>query len=191
MVGNDVKERAIALRLEGKTYKQIVESLDGAVSIDWCKRSLKDVKGGTKKSSDEALEKIIALALRPQGCTNYELNGVLYTQFPNQKLEGDYMQSYKRRAKYRNKDCIFRPAWVSPTQPRESQTTLYSLASDLFERLHEYVEDYTNTFPDTDKKTVWMELLKISNGHLNPEGLDKRFERNNTVVQALEERLKK
>lgn len=186
----DVKERAIELRLEGKTYKQIADALE-CVSVDWCKRNLKGLKPKAQGVSEEALQEVIKLATRPEGCTNYELNAVLFKYFEKGELQGDYMQGYKRRAKYRNKDCIFRPAWVSPTLPKQSQRLLYLMASDLFERFQEAVDDYTATFPDTDKRTVWMELVKISNGHLNPEGLEKRLERNNNLVHALEERVTK
>lgn len=185
----DVKERAVELRLQGKTYKEIADILDG-VSVDWCKRNLKGLKPKAQGVSEEALQEVINLAIRPEGCTNYELNAVLFKYFEKGELKGDYMQGYKRRAKYRNSDCVFRPGWISKTLPKHSQTLLYSMASDLFERFQEAVADYTDTFPDTDKKAVLMELVKISNGHLNPEGLEKRLERNNDVVFALEERLK-
>ena len=185
---NELKQKATELRLEGKTYKQISEHLDGALSVDWCKRNLKGVKANTEKEDEQALAEIIKLATRPEGCTNYELRGVLFKHLTEKQLRGQYMTAYKKKAKYRNPDCLFRPGWVSTQLPKHSENLLYSMASDLFERINESVQDFTQTFPETDRKAVWMELVKLSNGFLNPEGLDKRLERNRIVVMEMEER---
>lgn len=179
---DDTKQQAIVLRQQGHTYPEISQAL--SVSVDWCKRNLKGVK--VTKKVDPILSEIMELALRPEGCTNYELTGVVYKH--NQELigKGDYMSSYKRKARSKNKNCLFRPAWISPTKAVESQQALYSLANDLYERIQEAVADYTSLFPEVeDKKSVLDELVKISNGYLLPEGLSTRLARHEIVVEQL------
>lgn len=181
---DDLKQRAIELRRKGLTYQEISSALDGALSVDQCKRLLKGVK--KEKTNDPALEEIITLAVRPEGCTNYELTGVLYKY--QVELKGDYMTSYKRKAKTRNKECLFRPGWMPATQPKLSVQRMNMMASDLFERIQENVNEFLFEFPEADRKSVVNELVKISNGWLLPESLEARLERNATIAQELEER---
>lgn len=182
---SDLKEQAIALRKQGKTYKQIADELNNEVSVDWCKRNLKAVK---QKTEDPALEEIITLAVRPEGCTNYELVGVLYKY--QIETKGDYMTSYKRKAKTRNKHCLFRPGWMPTTEPKLGVHRMNTLASDLFERIQESVADFLQEFPEADAKSVAGELVKLANGWLLPENLETRLERNAETAQALEDRIR-
>jgi hypothetical protein len=186
----ELKQKAIDLRKQGLTYAQISSSLNGALSVDWCKRQLKNVE--YTKQEDPILLDIVALAIRPEGCTNYELTGIVLKYKPELLgQKGDYMTPYKRKARAKNKNSLFRPSWISPTKALESQQTLYSLADCLYERIQEAVEDYTSQFPEVqDKKAVLDELVKISNGYLLVEGLSTRLARNEVVVEKLIERHK-
>lgn len=181
----NIKDKAIQLRKEGHTYPEISQAL--GVSVDWCKRNLRGIN--YKKPEDPVLSAIIQLAARPEGCTNYEITGLVFKHSEELIGKGDYMSSYKRKARAKNKSCLFRPAWISPTKALESQQVLYTLANDLYERIQEAVADYTSLFPEVeDKKAVLDEIVKISNGHLIPEGLNTRLMRHEALVEQLCER---
>ena len=179
---DDLKQRATELRQQGLTYPEISNEL--GVSVDWCKRNLKVVR--QEKQDGPALEEIITLAVRPEGCTNYELKGILYKY--QIELKGDYMTSYKRKAKTRNKDCIFRPGWMPTSEPKLGVHRMNTLASDLFERIQESVTDYLHEFPEVDRKSVTRELVKLANGWVLPEQLETRLERNASIAQEIEDR---
>lgn len=185
---DEIKEKAVALRKQGLTYKQIVERVDGRVSVDWCKRNLKAVE--YKKAEDPILIEVIALALRPEGCTNYELTGIVMKHNPELiDKKGTYMSAYKRKARGRNKNSLFRPSWISPTKAFESSQAMYSIADSIFERIQEAVADYTDMFPEVkDKKAILDEIVKISNAHLVKEGLSTRLSRYEKVVERLIDR---
>lgn len=183
-----IREQAESLRKQGLTYKQIVGTLDGAVSVDWCKRNLKTVEH--KKVEDPILLEIIELAIRPEGCTNYELKGVVLKHKPELiDKKGTYMSAYKRKARDRNKKALFRPAWISPTKAFESSQALYTLADNIYERLQEAVADYSSMFPEVqDRQAILDEIVKISNAHLVKEGLSTRLSRHEAVVEKLIDR---
>jgi hypothetical protein len=183
-----IKEQAVSLRKQGLTYAQISSALDGAVSVDWCKRNLKTVE--YKKADDPILIEIIALALRPEGCTNYELTGIVMKHNPELiDKKGTYMSAYKRKARDRNKNSLFRPSWISPTKAFESSQAMYSIADSIFERIQEAVRDYADMFPEVqDKKAILDEIVKISNAHLVKEGLSTRLSRYERVVERLIDR---
>lgn len=184
----DIKEQAESLRKQGMTYKQISSTLDGAVSVDWCKRQLKGVE--YKKIEDPLLSEILILALRPEGCTNYELTGVVMKYNPDLiDKKGAYMSAYKRKARDKNRNSLFRPSWISPTKAFESSQAMYQIADSMYERLQEAVADYSAMFPEVqDKKAILDEIVKISNAHLVKEGLSTRLSRHEMVVEKLIER---
>ena len=95
------KEKAVALREKGYTYKQIVEALDSAVSLDWCKKTLKHIK--KPKEDDECLKELLALGCRPEGVTHYEANGIIYKHRPNAtKSNMDYIKEKAKKEKVKN-----------------------------------------------------------------------------------------
>lgn len=72
----DVKEQAVALRKQGLTYAQISSSLDGALSVDWCKRNLKGVKATDKYT--RLYEQALTLSKRQEGVTDKELASLAF-----------------------------------------------------------------------------------------------------------------
>lgn len=183
----DIKEQAIELRKQGQTYTSISSLL--GVSLDWCKRNLKSVE--YKKLIDPIVAQILDLAIRPEGCTNYELTGVVMKLAPELIDEkGDYMQSYKRKVRNKSTKALFRPSWMSEDKPLDSQQWLYTLANELHERINDYAQDYLDKHPEvTDRKGVTDELVKLAHGSLIPEGLSTRLSRHEATVELLIERL--
>lgn len=184
---NEIKEKAIKLREKGKTYKEISELLN--VSLDWCKRNLKAVP--YTKELDPVVAEILSLATRPQGCTNYELTGIVMKLSPHLiDDKGEYMQSYKRKVRNKSSKALFRPSWMSADKPLDSQQFLYAIANELHERINDYTQDYLDRHPEvTDRKGVTDELVKLAHGSLVVEGLSTRLSRHEATVEMLIERI--
>ena len=106
-----LKEKAVRLRQQGLTYPEISSSLNGAVSVDWCKRNLKGVL--KSEQDDECLNELIRLATRPEGVSVYEANGVIMKYNKDRKLSKDQIRYIRNKAKSKNCDCLFRPDLLS------------------------------------------------------------------------------
>lgn len=78
MTQQTIRERALDLRKKGLTYKEISSALDGAVSVDWCKRNLKDVS--TARDSQTIIKNIVdALVNKASsdvGCSHKEARSI-------------------------------------------------------------------------------------------------------------------
>ena len=85
MTQTNLKEKAIELRQQGLTYREISQLLNGAVSVDQCKRWLKGVC--KSKPNDACVEELVALGSRPEGITEYEATGIIFKYHPDFKEE--------------------------------------------------------------------------------------------------------
>lgn len=72
----ELKQKASDLRKQGLTYAQISSSLDGALSIDWCKRNLKGVKAQDRYTL--LYEQALTLSKRQEGVTDKELSNLAF-----------------------------------------------------------------------------------------------------------------
>ena len=182
------QQSAIELRKQGLTYPEISNALNGAVSVDWCKRNLKQIK---KEDNDTlALEEVTKLALRPEGVTNYEIVGVLYSLYGQEKAEmirkdKQWLTKLKKRVRTKNTKAVFRPAWIDPTNPLQSLRTMNQQAHELYENIQHLVDQFIEDNPNTNRSSAMKEMVKLANGWLLPEGLENRIERNQNVVDAL------
>jgi hypothetical protein len=172
-------DRAKAFRAAGKTYKQISE-LTG-LSVDWCKKNLKVVQ----VKNDDLLEELITLATRPEGCTSYEATTLIFSHRKGTPMTAEACKNIKDKAKRRNKDVLFRPAWMDTTYPIESNMTLNTLALDLSNRITEATDDYMEHYPRCSRKMVQRELVHLASGFTAPEGLKTRLERNEQNAQMV------
>lgn len=97
----DIKEKAIALRKDGLTYKEIVIEMDGLVSLDWCKRNLKSksVLNGERFDYKNVVSLLVAKAASEEGCTNKEavkiIESVLGCKPPKDRLR--YLKDLARK----------------------------------------------------------------------------------------------
>lgn len=169
---------ARTLRQQGKTYKQIAE--ETGLSIDWCKKNLKVVK-----VNDDLLEALIALATRPGGCTSYEATTLIFSHKKGVPMSSEACKNIKDKAKRRNKDVLFRPAWMDTDYPIESNQVLNQLALDLSQRIIEATDDYMSQYPSCSRKMVQRELVHLASGFTAPEGLKTRLERNEQYSQLV------
>lgn len=190
MVLASVKEEAIKLREQGKTYPEISSTLNGAVSVDWCKRNLKNVVMVRQKVYENSgcLEELISLATRPEGCTDYEAKGVIFKYYAD--ATNEKVRYLKRRSISLNKECLYRPDWIDPTKPRESHDAINAYAIHLMDEIDSLVDSYLQSYPSSADWAVKYELLKLAcSAQISKEPLSKRLYRNELVAETLEDRV--
>lgn len=182
----NLREKAESLRQKGHTYKEISQLLNGAVSVDWCKRNLKEVK--KEKLTDACIEELILKATRPEGITVYEANSIIFKHNKDKNLSKDQIKNIRKKASTSNTDCLFRPAWVSPTAPVESYKTFLAYASHLIDELDNMTRWYCDTYPNTNQGAVRYELTKHLFPKISAEPLHGRMMRTEVVIEELESR---
>ena len=179
-------EEAKKLRLEGLTYKQISESI--GVSVDWCKKRLKGVKPEQKQETDVCVLELVAIASRPEGCTDYEARAVVFKYYEN--ATEDKVRYIKKKAIKHDSKCLFRPSWIDTAQPTESHKALNAYATHLADEIDHLVEQYLERFPNSNKWALKYELLKLScSSQISKEPLSKRIARNELIAEELSNRV--
>lgn len=187
-MASNLKEQAESLRKQGMTYKQIVSALDGAVSVDWCKRQLKGTEGSTKERIDpECIREIVLLGERPQGVMLYEANGVIKKYYAD---ANDYKLRYIRdKAKGQSKNCIIHSGWIDYMKPNESHKAINAFALHLMDQVDSMVDDYMFSYPNANKWSVRYEMLKLAfDKAISPEGLKSRVNTNEVLAERMETR---
>lgn len=181
----ELKQKAISLRQQGFTYKEIVSALDGAVSVDWCKKNLKGVTRTQKK--DECLQELIALGVRPCGVTEYEANKLIFKYHHN--ATKDKLRYIKDKAKEMEPKCLIHSGWIDPMMPRDSHKAMNAFVLHLMDHVEELVEDYRELYPNTNEWAVKHEMLKLAfSSKISPESLGTRLFRNEKLAETLEDR---
>jgi len=185
----NIREQAIALRQSGMTYAEISSSLNGAVSVDWCKRNLKGVL--KSEQDDECLNELIRLATIPEGVSVYEANGVIMKYNKDKKLSKDQIRYIRNKAKSKNPDCLFRPDWLSTTKPKESYQAFCAYVLHMQDELDNLIRWYCDTFPETSPSSVKYELLEYLKPNVEGETLKRRMDRIELLTEIMDERINK
>lgn len=186
----DVKTEAIRLREEGNTYKQISQLLNGDVSVDWCKRNLKQVKTPVIEDS-QALLDVVELATRPEGVSVYEANGIIiqHSKASGVEVSKEQMRQIRDKAKTRDANCLFRPAWVSTEKPTESYKAFCAYLLHLQDEVDNITRWYCDSFPETQQSSVRYELLEYLKPSKDGESLSRRINRTEKLCELMEERM--
>ena len=183
----DVKEKAKALRLQGLTYAQISSTLDGAVSVDWCKRNLKTGSKEKAGSNDACVTEIVSLGERPEGVTQYEANGVIHKHFEG--ATENKIRYIKDKAKASSTNCIIHTGWIDHMNPNESHKAMNAFAIHLMDQVDSMVEDYVFRYPNSNKWSVRYEMLKLAfSKQISPESLSSRVYGNEKLSEKMETR---
>lgn len=181
-----VKEKALALRKQGFTYKEISSSLDGAVSVDWCKRNLKEKKTSTTDNK-ECVKELIVLGERPEGVTHYEANNLINKYYPN--ANDNKIRYLKDKAKSSSPNCIIHTGWIDHMKPNESHKAMNAFALHLMDQVDLMVEDYNEMYPNSNKWSVRYEMLKLAfSKQISPEPITSRVYGNELLAERMETR---
>lgn len=175
-------DQATNLRQQGWNYKEISRKL--GVSVDWCKRNLKGIKKGV---SDPLIHELIQAAIRPEGCTHYEAAGIVYKHYGEEEVSYEKIRQHKRAAVAANPNCIFRPTWMSPTDPQGCTQSMLQEVSNLWDRITDATMTLCEQYPDAPFAEVQKELLALLSDS-SPEGTTTRCERNINTATALSNR---
>lgn len=188
----ELKAEATRLRQLGHTYKEISQLLDGKVSIDWCKKNLKEVKTPAVKD-DQCLLDVIELAIRPEGVSVYEANGIIirHSKAAGVEVSKEQMRQIRDKAKTRNTECLFRPAWVSTEKPTESYKAFCSYLLHLQDEMDNIIRWYCDSFPEAQQSSVRYEILEYLKPTKDGESLNRRISRTEKLCEQMEERLLK
>lgn len=180
-----MREKAVELRKQGKTYKEIVQLLDGAVSLDWCKRNLKGVL--KKEDNSACIAELELLASRPEGITEYEATGIIFKHFENATPN---KVRYIKRVIKENPKLLIRPDWSDAEQPTESYRSIMALSIHLADEIEWLVQDFMNRYPNANPWAVKHEILKLAfSDKMSHEPLTNRIHRNEVIIEEMEERL--
>ena len=181
----DLKQRATDLRQQGLTYVEISSALDGAVSVDWCKRNLKGVK--KPQHNDDCIAEIITLGTRPQGITDYEATGIIFKYY--QDANTNKIRYIKDRAKELEPKCLIHSGWIDYMNPSQSHKSMNAFAIHLMDHVDTLVEEYTEMFPNSNEWAVRHEMLKLAfSRKISGEPLSSRVYKNEVLAEALEDR---
>lgn len=193
-MNEETKEQAIKLRQEGYTYPQIVEELNGEITLDQCKYLL---KGLVKKDTQSQITDIVMrLAKRPEGVTNKEIRQEVFKLYGAQKAsellkDKAFISNLKRKIKARKNSTgvLFRPEWMKETCAVTCLNEMNMIAHCIFERIQEMADEYCYEFDGVDKGSVVREIVKLANDWSLPESLSDRVERNQSIASSLCERI--
>lgn len=173
------KDTAITLRNQGWSYKEISKKL--GVSLDWCKRNLKGVKKGV---GDPLVHELIQAATRPEGCTHYEAQGIVYKHYGEEEVTYEKVRQYKRAAKNADNRCVFRPSWMSVEDPVGCNQALLQEVSNLWDRVTDATLALCEKYPDASFSSMQTEVLTLLS-QTTPEGIMARCERHEATATAL------
>ena len=188
----ELKAEAMRLRQLGHKYKEISQLLDGKVSIDWCKKNLRGVKTPAVED-DQCLLDVIELAIRPEGVSVYEANGIIirHSKAAGVEVSKEQMRQIRDKAKTRNPECLFRPAWVSTEKPTESYKAFCSYLLHLQDEMDNIIRWYCDSFPEAQQSSVRYEILEYLKPTKDGESLNRRISRTEKLCEQMEERLLK
>lgn len=176
-ISQAVKDKAIALRLQGNTYKEISSTLD--ISVDWCKRNLNTVG----KQKGDWIAEAVSLATRPTGCTISELLYVLH-----RNKEHIPVREARQLCMDTNINCLFRPDWMSADRPEESVQLMYTMADEIFNCVTDRIDYLLELYPTLDRKRLQVDLLRLS-GILQNKNFGE-FEAITLTLENIQARLK-
>lgn len=141
------KIKALKLREEGKTYKEIAEELD--CSIDWCKRNLQGHCKHTKEKP--VIEKLTKRAKLKHGITSGEIKMEVRKLYPNDFSKEDkenelkHINRFKAKVK-KDKDSIIRPYWLAPENAQDIFHTVLKKLQERDDRLQEDIDEIRQEF---------------------------------------------
>lgn len=178
-------QKARIMRASGATYREISSST--GLSIDWCKRNLKDVTKGVQE--DKCITELLALATRPEGVSVYEANGVIIKHNKDTKLSKDQLRYIRDKTKTKDPNSLFRPDWVSTKAPVDSYQAFCAYVLHMQDEVDNLVRWYCDSFPDTNPYSVKYELLEYLKPSKDSMSLSKRISKAEKTTEQMQQRM--
>lgn len=153
-------------------------------------------------SQRQAVTKILALSVRPEGVKRSELGPVLKARFglAKNELTGAFELKMTHNQYRYLKDSVravgqagiaplFVPEWMPRQKALEANRELLRAASDLQDVMTEKVFELCNRFPGTPFKWVFQELLNLTLPGAYPGSVETLCERNLKIAEELDRRV--
>lgn len=200
----ELKDKAISL-YQTHSASSIAKEL--GVSESTIRRWVKGVKKEKVKQYDSLVNRILPLAIRPQGIKNKEewlmykesFNGVVDEDTGDYKVnitesQKSYIRSLVReKAKQSGNIALFVPDWLCTEQPRASWETMLSMTNEMYSRMQEYLDGYMVEYdmPLDSRWAVAQQLLVLLVPEYSPRSIYDVCKQATDVVDILEERIEK
>jgi len=180
------KARAIELREQGWTYKEIASEL--GCSENWCKINLKGIEKNTQEK--DALDKAIKIATSPTGITHKEISDLVHTIHPKEDIDMTN-KAIDRFKKVIRKDpkAVIRPYWMHPDAPRESFNLVLGSVDVVMDKINEEINyirqqlDYDRSYENSLRHAIVKMLL---GSDMLPEGIINHCTTLENIVDKLE-----
>ena len=181
---NDLEHKAMELRKQGLSYKEISSTLNGVLSVDWCKKNLKNILKGKKE--DPCMDELILLASRPQGLQDYEAVGIMFKYNPDvSQNQINYMKDKLKKTP----NCLLHKGWIDTMKPEQSHKSMNTFALHLMDSVDQMVDEYLDMYPNTNRWSVRNELLQLSfSDKINGGPLGTRIFRNELLAEMIADR---
>lgn len=181
-----LKHKAIEMRKEGHTYKEIADYL--CVKESWCKYHLKGVDTGANKYVEDMKKAGVAIGDKVV-LTRWVAKGIIFKTHQNVS----YDRSLYLLNKAKKFGIIVTPDCTNLNSPTASYTNLITYALELKCRVEEMIDEYISNLKEGEyeqphRMSIQQELLKLSLG--TREGTTNRVNRIESIlieVEALKE----
>lgn len=203
-------QRIIELHLQGMSRRKIVTTTGETEHfVRKVVTGIPAIKKQLATPFSKSVQQVYELACREQGVKDYELRGVLHSEYGCawNHSEGCYESLYDKdtikrvKAKVRDQaitngqDAIFVPDWVDNSAPTESRTTLEQAANILSSRLDELMDEFMSEFSSNDttedvskqRYAARRHVLKLLSG-LGQEPTSTLLERTKDITDMLDEK---
>lgn len=189
---------------EGKSIRDISKELE---VTEWSvRKAIKGIPKGKKKAitpSQIAAQRILPLAIRPEGVSGQEVYPILLSAFGYtenedtgyKKLNATQEQkAYVKRivrdmAKKEGKEALFIKDWMSKTDPYGSLQLICQCANALNQALQEEIEYFLEHYPECEGYDLRREIVYLALDGIAQEPVARRCERNEQIINKLAQRL--
>ncbi|MDM9589996.1 hypothetical protein [Pseudomonas asiatica] len=195
------KSRRAIIAETGLPERFVAEHMKGAVK--GANKAAPAAKTTRPNKLNTAAQQAYALAVRPQGCKDYELRDIAYNVYGGAYTK-DTIYSIKQRCAELAEDTglnlQFVPDWVCDEAPTASRLALQDAALELEARINEMVDEFMNQYvtgPDDNQieSTVAQKkqrfaarrhILKLAIQEYGPEPTSTLLARSESVTDALD-----
>lgn len=199
-----MNDAIISLYKSGKSIRDISKELE---VTEWSvRKAIKGISKGDKKAttpSQVAAQRILPLAIRPEGVSGQEIYPVLLSAFGYtenndtgyKKLNATQEQkAYVKRlvrdmAKKEGKEALFIKDWMSKADPYGSLQLICQCANALNQALQEEIEYFLEHYPECEGHDLRREIVYLALDGIAQEPVVRRCERNEQIINKLAQRL--
>lgn len=199
-----MSNRIVSLYKNGKSIRDIAKELE---VTEWAvRKAIKGIPKGEKKAitpSQIAAQRILPLAIRPEGVSGQEVYPILLSAFgytenddtgykrlnATQEQKTYVKRLVKNMAMKTGKEALFTKDWMSKTDPYGSLQLICQCANALNQALQEEIEYFLEHYPECEGYDLRREIVYLALDGIAQEPVARRCERNEKIINKLAQRL--